>query len=124
MERATKNFNGVICYVGEHRVHDEDIPAEMTTEAVRDVLKRLADYEVAEEQGRLVVLPNKIGDHVFLAHRGTVEELEIENITCNVFYTKNVENGFQDVDIYPNEFGRCVFQTREQAEKALEAKDD
>ncbi len=122
MERATKNFNGVICYVGKHRVHDEDIPAEMTTEAVRDVLKRLADYEAAEEQGRLVILPNKIGDHVFLAHRGIVEELEIGNVTDNVFYTRNVENGLRDVDIYPNDFGRYVFQTREEAEKSLEAK--
>lgn len=83
------------------------------------MLNKLAAYEDAEEQGRLIILPNKIGDKVYLAHRGRVEELEIGNITDNVFYTRNTENGFRDVDLYPNDFGRYVFQTREAAEEAL-----
>ena len=81
---------------------------------------KLARYEDAEEQGRLIILPNKIGDHVFLAYRGRVEELEIGNVTDNVFYTRNIETEDRSVDIYPNDFGSCIFQSREEAEKALE----
>lgn len=83
-------------------------------------IDKLARYEDAEEQGRLIILPNKIGDHVFLAYRGRVEELEIGNVTDNVFYTRNIETEDRSVDIYPNDFERYIFQTREEAEKALE----
>ena len=84
-------------------------------------IDKLARYEDAEEQGRLIILPNKIGDHVFLAYRGRVEELEIENVTDNMFYTRNVETDDRSVNIHPNDFGRFIFQTREEAEKALSA---
>lgn len=81
---------------------------------------KLALYEDAKKQGRLIILPCKIGDRVFLPQRGKVRELEINNVTCNVYYTQDVENGYRDVDIYPNDFGRYVFHSREEAEKALE----
>lgn len=81
---------------------------------------KLALYEDAKKQGRLIILPCKIGDRVFLPQRGKVHELEINNVTCNVYYTQDVENGYRDVDIYPNDFGRYVFHSREEAEKALE----
>ena len=84
------------------------------------VHEKLALYEDAEEQERLIILPHKIGDRVFLAQRGKVRELEIKNVTDNVYYTQDVENGYRDVDIYPNDFGRYVFNSHEEAEKALE----
>ncbi len=62
MERRTKNINGVICYVGEHKEHDEDVPAEMTTDAVRDVLTSLFAYEEAEEKRRLARIPENTPD--------------------------------------------------------------
>ena len=85
-----------------------------------EIAAKLAQYEDAEEQGRLIILPNKIGDHVFLAYRGRVEELEIGNVTDNVFYTRNVETEDRSVDIYPRDFGRYVFQTKEEAAQALQ----
>lgn len=87
---------------------------------VPKIYDKLAKYEDAEEQGRLIILTHEIGDRVFLAQRGKVRELEIKNVTCNVYYTQDVENGYRDVDIYPNDFGRYVFHSREEAEKALE----
>ena len=94
---------------------------DITQEEIFDMVKeRLAQYEDAEEQGRLIILPHKIGDRVFLAQRGKVRELEIKNVTCNVYYTQDVENGYRDVDIYPNDFGRYVFHSREEAEKSLQ----
>lgn len=42
------------------------IPAEMTTDDIRAVLKKLAAYEDLEEQGLLVRLPCKAGDIVYI----------------------------------------------------------
>lgn len=84
------------------------------------VVEKLALYEDAKKQGRLIILPHKIGDRVFLAQRGKVHELEIRNVTSNVYHTQDVENGYRDVDIYPNDFGRYIFQTHEEAERALQ----
>ena len=46
MERLTKVIpENVVLYIGEHKKYDADIPAEMSTTAVRDVLHKLAAYE-------------------------------------------------------------------------------
>lgn len=42
------------------------IPAEMTNDDIRAVLKKLAAYEDLEEQGLLVRLPCKVGDDVYI----------------------------------------------------------
>lgn len=66
MERLTKNINGVICYVGEHKQNDEDVPAEMTTGAVRDVLTSLFAYEEALEKGKIARIPENTPDIDFM----------------------------------------------------------
>ena len=43
----------------------DTIPAEMTHEDIRKVLRRLAEYEEAEEQGLLLRLPCKVGDDIY-----------------------------------------------------------
>ena len=43
----------------------DTIPAEMTYEDIRKVLRRLAEYEEAEEQGLLLRLPCKVGSTVY-----------------------------------------------------------
>lgn len=45
MERLTKRIDSVVCYVGTHKQHCEDIPAEVSAAGVREVLDRLAEYE-------------------------------------------------------------------------------
>lgn len=77
MKRLTKRIKStlgpeIVCYIGDHAQHDEDIAAELTSAAVREVLDRLAEFEDAEEavdrakvDGRLVVLPCKIGTAVY-----------------------------------------------------------
>ena len=44
----------------------DTIPAEMAHEDIRKVLRKLAEYEDAEEQGLLLRLPCKVGDTVYL----------------------------------------------------------
>ena len=43
----------------------DTIPAEMTHEDIRKVLRKLTEYEELEEQGLLLRLPCKVGDTVY-----------------------------------------------------------
>ena len=43
----------------------DTIPAEMAHEDIRKVLRKLAEYEDAEEQGLLLRLPCKVGDDIY-----------------------------------------------------------
>ena len=45
MERLTKRFERVVCYIGKNKQNDEDTAAEMSVPAIRDVLGKLAEYE-------------------------------------------------------------------------------
>ena len=73
----------------------------------RNVLQKLAEYETAEEEGRLVVLPCKVGTRVYEIYQfcgygaWEIEEHKIK---------------LEDLD----KIGKTVFPTREEAEKALE----
>lgn len=73
---------------------------------ISDVLKKLADYEDLEEQGRLVKLPCKVGDDVYYI-------LGIPNKTpCTIDKCT-----FELSDI--NKIGKTLFLTREEAEAKL-----
>lgn len=48
MERLTRlDSNGCPSYIGEFRVHNDDVAAEMIPEAVREVLLKLSLYEIS-----------------------------------------------------------------------------
>lgn len=128
MERLTERIkilqkDDLIVYTnGKYK---DTIPAEMTNNDIRAVLKKLADYEDLEEQGLLVRLPCKVGDIVYVPTRVLVSEFKITTIFCDIqgtyfywlFYCGIYErtNGFSERDI-----GKTVFLTREEAEKKLE----
>ena len=88
-------------------------------------LDKLAAYEDAEEQGRLVILPCKVGDKVFIiTERGFIAKGEVRNFR---FFDKLI------VDVEYQHFGTCatsrywgedVFLTREEAEAALKRVQD
>ena len=70
MERLT---NMIFVPKGEREVvvftqgeYIDTIPAEMTHEDIRKVLRKLCEYEELEEQGLLLKLPCKVGDTVYL----------------------------------------------------------
>lgn len=89
----------------------------------RETWERLKDYEDAEEQGRLMVSPCKIGDTVYFhtyAKNATVDlgiqPHEVTGISTIVSCGK----GIHHVAIPLRDFGESVFLTREEAEAALE----
>lgn len=69
MERLTERIkrlqkDDLIVYTNGK--YEDTIPAEMTNDDIRAVLKKLADYEDLEEQGLLVRLPCKVGDIIYV----------------------------------------------------------
>ena len=89
---------------------------------------RLRELAEADKDGRLVVLPCKVGDVVYGFHNGKTilpmvvkwVETSADGWTIAVQYTPMAPKFYKFSD-----FGKTVFLTREEAEKALEAmKDD
>lgn len=94
-----------------------------------DCIKKLAEYETAEEEGRLVVLPCKLNETVYLLL--DKNDFSEKIIKCRI---REISIGFCGVKLSliseysmighldwhdVNEVGKTVFLTREEAEKAL-----
>ena len=94
-------------------------------------LDRLEELAEADKDGRLVVLPCKVGDTVYeVTSRKTISEYRVKAIRVELFCTFiewDIAAGFVDKSIFGvpvNEIGKTVFLTHEEAEKALEAMKD
>ena len=77
---------------------------------VNQAIKKLYEYETAEEDGRLVVLPCKVGDAVYkiIYQRDNFDDQPYSIITTVNFKYEMID-----------QIGKTVFLTREEAEKAL-----
>ena len=78
---------------------------------IRDVCNKLGTYEDMEEQGKMLILPCKPGDTVYLLvndglNKPFIKEWKVLTIQCCV----SLEN----------KIGKTVFLTEPEAEKALE----
>ena len=87
----------------------------------------LRELDKADKDGRLVVLPCKVGDTVYeVTSRKTISEYRVKAIRVELFCTFiewDIAAGFVDKSIFGvpvDEIGKTVFLTREKAEKALE----
>ena len=94
------------------------------------LLKHIRKLVEADKDGRVVVLPCKVGDTVYILNRilGT-DNTVYDRICARKIrgYGGNALNKVwlfasgdsYDLSIFPSEFGKTVFLTREEAEKAL-----
>ena len=91
-------------------------------------VEKLAEYETAEEEGRLVVLPCKVGDTVWMVHQrltstvnNVISKMTVTELRGNrlnpIWFVIDGEYG--RTSFHPSEIGKTVFLTREEAEKAL-----
>lgn len=84
---------------------------------------RLADYEDAEEQGLLLRLPYPLGTkHIFFADEKDMEvyKLDAEKIEVHMMpISKKVMYTIDCFEFFIEDFGKIVFLTKEEAEKAL-----
>lgn len=87
-----------------------------------DRMKELAE---ADKNGRLIVMPCKVGDKLYRVLDGNISEHEVQNMK---YFARQRRLGIDMTPFFPNAgkfIGKTVFLTREEAEKALEAmKDD
>lgn len=89
-----------------------------------DAIDKLAAYEDAEEQGRLVILPCKIGDTVYCCYQ--FDEIENGKITmiqqkADGTWKFRVTTDYSR-DVTMDAIGKTVFLTREEAETAIKEK--
>ena len=114
MERLT--FEGNFCDIARADAEGRYIVMRDTKQEGVARLRELAD---ADKDGRLVVLPCKVCDTVYLivTKRARVYMPEFRFIKKSKLTFLNMERILQD-------FGKTVFLTREEAEKALEAMED
>lgn len=140
MERLTKRLGNKETVVFTQGKYEETIPAEMTVNETRIVLKKLCDYEDLEEQGLLVRLPCKVGDTVWVVtspinvfgydeYDGDAEYEVYESFLSSVSYYASgeqfriyakVTNSFIVAYFRECDFGESIFLTREEAENKLE----
>lgn len=124
MDRMTfKNGDDVWC------VDNDDCFEEQSEHYCGPAIDRLARYENLEKSGRLVVLPCKAGDEVYIpGHRlaAQIDEITIDATNGVVLNWSEYEAGPELTELWddgwftPEDFGKTVFLTREEAEKALE----
>ncbi len=92
---------------------------------------RLRELAEADKAGRVVVTPCKVGDTVYeVTNRKTISEYRVKEICVELFCTFigwDIVAGFVNKSVFGvsvDEIGKTVFLTREEAEKALEARKD
>lgn len=94
-------------------------------DAEQEGVARLRELAEADKNGRLVVLPCKVGDTLFRVFAGEILEHKVGNMRYLAI------QGRWDIDTTPfcsyveSSIGKTIFLTREEAEKSLGAiKDD
>ena len=95
--------------------------------------EKLAEYETAEEEGRLMMLPCKVGDIIFCIVRpGIIRQFKVLSIEIyeygailELLYAGNVEKyRFWRMYMPSDDFGKKLFLTSEEAEKALKKREE
>ena len=120
-ERLTEDYFDDMQKITRHYAKSNNIDLNTGGNDFQDIIDKLAEYENAEEEGRLVVLPCKAGDTVWTFYDDmsdvvdfTVEKIQIE-------FDKNGKPYFliDGMDFEEDCLGRTLFFDREEAEKAL-----
>lgn len=87
--------------------------------AEQEGVARLRELAEADKAGRLVVLPCKVGDPVYL-----IVTKRARNYTPEFRFVKKSRLIFLNMERILQDFGKEAFLTREEAEEALEAMKD
>ena len=109
----------------------EDAMINLAAQALGVETSRLRELTEADKDGRVVVLPCKVGDTVYMIER----IFDIDNGVCDEICARKVigyggnnlnalwliwSGGICNVSILLSEFGKTVFLTRAEAENALQ----
>lgn len=109
---------------GEIKSMQEEHFSGLEMAKLHSVLMELKKYQEADKDGRLVVLPCKVGDKLYRVFDGNISEHEVQNMK---YFARQGRLGIDMTPFFPDagkSIGKTVFLTREEAEKALEAMKD
>ena len=121
MERLTSRKYGEISCTGRIIPYSPYCSGCITSDCdcgiVEDIVKKLADYEDLEEQGRLVKLPCKVGDTVYIIfYNNTIGKSTVVSF-------KMIAKGWaiktSDWSYLFTDIGKTVFLTKSEAEAKL-----
>lgn len=127
----TKTMIREVKHVAEKHKNDRKFTGQtVITDMCNDIipkLEKLAEYETAEEEGRLAVLPCKVGDTLFCFSRGKIYPFKVrciriyeERAEIELWYAGDEENlKFWHITIAEQDIGYKFFFTHEETEKAL-----
>lgn len=100
------------------RAFNETASLKLAAQALSTTPDHLRDLLQAEQDGRLVVLPCKVGDHVWADGREAIVVWFFGYKTERYLHAQFLDNA-EYTDIPFCEIGKTVFLTREKAEAAL-----
>lgn len=109
---------------GEVKSMQEEHFSGLEMAKLHSALMELKKYQEADKDGRLVVLPCKVGDKLYRVFYGEIFEHRVGSMKYFAI------QGKWDIETYPfcpcveSSIGKTIFLTREEAEKALEAMKD
>ena len=115
MRLTKRNADGIACCAKPFKI------------SAFDMLDKLAAYEDADEQGRLVVLPCKVGDTVWGRDGAPWTVISIEWFSRKVtqLHCKSPATGRGiTFSVGKRSIGKTVFLTREEAEASLKGGQD
>lgn len=96
----------------------EDTMINLAAPALGVEADRLRELAEADKDGRVVVLPCKAGDTVYFALLGRIIEKQVFSIVSFSNSTRIYCDGTSEC-FRPEDIGKTVFLTREEAERAL-----
>ena len=119
MKRLT--FDGNFCDIAKCREINGGSSCKDGYCSQRKVWERLKQYEDAEAEGRLAMLPCKVGDTVYMPYKGRAHKLRVQGISVSISGNDVVLHfgGYPVANVWGSEVGRTVFLTKEEAEQAL-----
>jgi len=122
IERLTKRTQDGIAYLAKVKDSEQAVEGSKNTlECLFESWQRLADYEDAEENGTLVLLPIKIGTpvyHIKMIRSGYSAGRITPDYPSGHFHDYEVvQHAFSFNDI--GRLGKCVYSSYEEAERAM-----
>ena len=121
-ETRKKILNRLAAYEDTGLEPEEIYEVRFLIAAQRDPQKlaRLRELVLADQNGRLVVLPCKVGDTVYGHNKTEVSEYKVSVISLATYnWYLRCQNKNSDFWVTDADIGRTVFLTREEAELAV-----
>lgn len=111
MQRHTFISDGYYAISGKENFDDQD------ENYFGEAIDKLAYYENLEEERKLIILPCKVGDKVWVAFNCDVMEARVQGISVSATGNDTILHfgGYPVVNAWGSEVGKTIFLSREEA---------